>query len=1125
MRSCRPFFLAAIAALCLLALAGARLEPAAAVSSDLFISEYIEGTSNNKAIEIYNGTGAPVNLTGGGYTLQMFFNGNPAAGLTLPLTGTVASGDVHVFAQSSATQTILAQADQTNGAGWFNGDDAVVLRKGGSSGPILDVIGQIGVDPGTEWGTGLTSTADNTLRRKTAIEAGDPNGGDAFDPPIEWDGFATDTFGRLGAHPGEPAPAVLTQTPTPGTTDVPVDSAITVTFTEPVNVTAASFSISCGTTHVHEATLSGGPTTFTLDPTVDFAAGEACAITVFANSVHDQDADDPPDTMATGNHIWSFTIASATGCAVPVTHQIAQVQGSGAVSPVAGDQVRVEGVVTGDFQEAGQLGGFFFQDPTPDGDSTTSDGLFAFASEPVNTGDLVRVTGSALEFNGLTELSPVSTVDVCGSGSIGPTAYDLPRPVGATFEPVESVLVTFPEPLSATEHFQLGRFGEVTVSSDGRLLQPTDRVAPGTPAGAMLDLANRRRLLIDDGSNAQNPAFVPFLTPEAVRIGDTASGITGVMSFGFGLYRLESTTPFGFARTNPRPAAPEDVGGEIKVASFNTLNYFTTLVSQNPNARGANNATEFSRQQAKEVAAITGLDADVIGLMEVENNGSTAVSSLVDALNAATAPGTYAFISEPVVNAPNEFGGTFGDDAIKVALIYRPAVVTPVGAAQTSADDIFDRPPLIQRFRHPNGSEEFAVAVNHFKSKSCGGATGLDLDQGDGQSCFNARRVAQANKLRDVLGALALPNPLIIGDLNSYTEEDPIHVLEAAGYTGLSERFVSDERRYSFVFDGLSGELDHGLAGAGLLDNVAGASIWHINADEPLILDYNTEFNPPGLYSPNAFRSSDHDPFLLGLNLNETPTADAGGPYSVAEGASVSLAATGSDPESDALTFAWDLDDNGTFETSGQNVTFAAGTRDGPGSHTVAVRVSDGTTARVHEAAVTITNVAPQATLSSPTSSFAGFPFTLELTGASDPSAADMDAGLEYAFDCGDGAGYGAFGPASSRSCPTSSVGTRSVGAKIRDKDGSASEYPATVQVVVTFQSLCNLVRTYSSDAQVADVLCARLDLASRAPRETARDGHIGAFRSEVDAKTGTEPGKAFTAEQATILKELSTSL
>lgn len=189
----RVFLLVAVLGSALATVPGA----ARAATTELFFSEYVEGTSNNKALEIFNGTGATVNLAAGGYSVRMFFNGSPSAGLSINLTGTVAAGDVFVLAHSSASGAVLAVSDQTNGSGWYNGDDAVVLRKGTT---VIDAIGQVGVDPGTEWGTGLTSTADNTLRRKGAIQGGDPIFSDEFDPAPEWDGFATDTFGGLGTH-------------------------------------------------------------------------------------------------------------------------------------------------------------------------------------------------------------------------------------------------------------------------------------------------------------------------------------------------------------------------------------------------------------------------------------------------------------------------------------------------------------------------------------------------------------------------------------------------------------------------------------------------------------------------------------------------------------------------------------------------------------------------------------------------------------------------------------------------------------------------------------------------------------------------------------------------------------
>ncbi|MCW2902634.1 MAG: Endonuclease/exonuclease/phosphatase [Streptosporangiaceae bacterium] len=536
--------------------------------------------------------------------------------------------------------------------------------------------------------------------------------------------------------------------------------------------------------------------------------------------------------------------ATSQPCDIPVTHRIAQVQGPGSASPLAGQTVRVEGVVTGDFQRTDQLGGFFIQDPQPDADPATSEGLFVLSTKEVAAGDRVLVSGRAAEYNGLTELAPVSAVDVCGTGTITPTSYELPRADGVTFEPQENMLLTFPERLTATEHYQLGRYGEVTVSSQGRLFQPTDG------HGSTQAANDQRRLLIDDGSNRQNPADVPYTSPQALRLGDTVSGLTGVLHYGFNTYRLQPTLPVTFTRANPRPAAPDPVGGNVRVASFNTLNWFTTLGS-----RGASTAQERDRQLAKLVSALSGLDADVVGLMEVENNGDAAIGELVAALNAKTGAGTYAWVGHP----------NPGTDAIHVAMIYKAKKVRPIGAAKSSAEPVFERPPLAQTFMRGPVSEPFTVIVNHFKSKGCGDATGADADQGDGQGCWNARRSTQAAAV--VKLAKTVVNPVVLGDLNSYTNEEPIRVLEDGGLVGQTERFVPLPRRYSYVFDGQAGELDHVLAGRHLSHLVSGASIWHINSDEPLILDYNTEYNPPTLYSPDAYRSSDHDPVVVGLRV------------------------------------------------------------------------------------------------------------------------------------------------------------------------------------------------------------------------------------------------------------------
>ncbi|MEV4255637.1 ExeM/NucH family extracellular endonuclease [Spirillospora sp. NPDC049652] len=540
----------------------------------------------------------------------------------------------------------------------------------------------------------------------------------------------------------------------------------------------------------------------------------------------------------------------ATACETPADHRIAQVQGSAAASPLAGQTVRVEGVVTGDFRRTDQLKGFYIQDPAPDADPATSEGLFVYSTQDVKAGDRVLVTGKVTEYSGLTELSPASAVDVCGTGTaVRPADVRLPLPEGVTMERYEGMLVRFKQRLTATEVYDLGRYGEVSLSSAGRLFNPTEG------RGRTQEWNDAHRVLLDDGSNVQNPPVPPYTKPRVLRVGDSTTGLTAIMSQGFGSYRLEPVRLPKFARTNPRHAKPSPVGGDVRVASFNTENWFTTL-----NKRGAATAEERDRQLAKLVAAIKGLNPDVAGLMEVENNDAagadSAIQTLVDKLNAEVGAGTYAWIRHP----------NPGTDEIHVAAIYKPARVRPVGAARSSDAPVFERPPLVQTFSRANGKgARFTLIANHFKSKGCTGATGADKDQGDGQGCFNPRRVAQAKAVADL--AAQETNPVVLGDLNAYTAEDPVKALVGGGLVGQTERFVKPAQRYSYVFQGQSGELDHVLTGKALSRRVTGAAIWHINADEPLAEGYPTKYNPPYLYHPDAYRSSDHDPVVIGLNL------------------------------------------------------------------------------------------------------------------------------------------------------------------------------------------------------------------------------------------------------------------
>lgn len=872
--------------------------------ADLFFSEYIEGSSNNKALEMYNNTGSAIDLAAAGYVVQMYFNGSTIPGLTIPLTGTVANGDVFVLAQSLANAAILAQADQASSASWFNGDDAIALRKGGASGTIVDVIGQVGFDPGTEWGTGVISTADNTLRRKSSVAAGEPNPSDAFAPSAQWDGFATDTFNNLGTHTTDGgATAGITITQSGGSTDVKEAGETSDTYTIALNTTPT------GTVNIAIATdgetqISKDGTNFFNSLTLDLNNTNPQTITVRA--VNDFEAEGSPHpgvishTSTSSDPAYSNTSipnvsANITDNDVVLT-SIYNIQGNGAASPFVGNTVLTKGVVVGDFQGSTNLNGFYIQDETGDANSSTSDGIFVFApnSVNVNIGDVVQLTGIVSEFGNQTQIGNLSNLSVIGSGVVTPTAIDLPITTVENLESFEGMLVNFPETLTVTENFNLARFGEVSLAADGRLFNPTNFIDPtDIPAsetendennvGAVTDQQNfndRNQILLDDGRSSQNPTTIPFLREgNTLRVGDTTTDLTGVLGYGFSSYRIQPTADPNFAATNPRTATPEDVGGNVKVASFNVLNYFNGdgMGGGFPTSRGASSPVEFERQSAKIVSAIAAIDADVVGLIEMENDGdgaNSAIADLVNRLNNFVGAGTYDYIRDPASGV--------GTDEIKVAFIYKPDNVTPVGQAISDTDAIYSRLPVAQTFALNSNGETFTPVVNHFKSKG-GTGTGLDADQGDGQGAFNAQRVQQAEALVGFVNELKTSSTdsdvLVIGDLNAYGEEDPIDVLRDGGLVDQLARFVPDP--YSFVFDGQSGRLDHALASSSLNSQVTDVTEWHINADEPRILDYNLEFKgagqSPDLYTPTPYRSSDHDPVIVGMNLFSPLTVTNGG--------------------------------------------------------------------------------------------------------------------------------------------------------------------------------------------------------------------------------------------------------
>ncbi|MBD2464131.1 ExeM/NucH family extracellular endonuclease [Oscillatoria sp. FACHB-1407] len=618
----------------------------------------------------------------------------------------------------------------------------------------------------------------------------------------------------------------------------------------------------------------------------------------------------------------------------PLLTLISQIQGSGnSFNPSFGGTQTIEGVVVGAFPGSSGLSGFYVQEENTDWDNdvATSEGIFVFDPTGLfsgNVGDRVRVTGLVGEFtsststgtitgttlsSSLTQLSLANTV--MGRSVLNLGAATLPSVATVTIpvtdvsalERYEGMLVNVSGasgPLTVTNNFTLGRFGQVGLSANGRLSQYTQFNSPSVAGfqAYQADLLDNY-ILLDDGSNTQNPATViharngqPLSATNTLRGGDTIASISGVLDHRFEGYRVQTRTPANFTAANPRETAAPAVGGSLRVASFNLLNYFNGNGTGGdfPTPRGASNLTEFQRQQAKTVQAILGLNADVIGYNEMENDGYSslsAVQGLVDALNAIAGAGTYAFITPPA-SALNANGGLGGDE-ITVGFIYKTSAVrvapnTSIAVLQTgifAQDDAnrVQRPPVAVTFeRLANGaptSETFTAVINHFKSKASAANLPGDADQGDGQSLSNATRTQAAQELAAWLATnpTGTPDPdyLIMGDLNAYRLEDPITTLIDAGYTSL---FGTDS--YSFQFRGQWGSLDHALANGSLASQVTGVAKWHINADEPGVLNYNLEFKSDeqdvSFYNADPFASSDHDPLVVGLNLtrsNLAPTA------------------------------------------------------------------------------------------------------------------------------------------------------------------------------------------------------------------------------------------------------------
>ena len=651
----------------------------------------------------------------------------------------------------------------------------------------------------------------------------------------------------------------------------------------------------------------------------------------------------------------SVAQTSVAQAACNVTRRVNEIQGNASsqlaggahndVSPLNGSVATIEGIVVADYQSipqatrSGELRGFFLQEELADQDSdpATSEGIFIFTgSTPgldVAEGERICVTGPVSEFFGMTQLTATAAGSLVRTATAAalPAAADVSIPVAGSvddyFEQFEGMRVHFAQPLSVAEYFEVARYGQIVLSAGSRPFQYThgDNTPTAAEYTAFLQDLSHRRIILDDTNNVMNGPLPAgkFFHPSPLglglgtqgvnffRGGDTVQNLTGVLHWSFaGLsgtdaWRIRPTqaTPVVFTVANPRSAAAPNPGGNVRVAAFNVLNYFRTIdttssTSNGPcgpsgtlDCRGADSAAEFQRQNDKLLPALVKIDADVVGLMEIENNGNAAVSAiaeLVSRLNVSLPAPVYQFVPTGVV----------GTDAITVGIIYNSSTVQPRGSAVALTAPAFtdpnatgqqrSRPAIAQTFEvigagNPDRGGLFTVVVNHLKSKGSDGASGADLDQADGQSAWNDTRTKAASYLvntwipSDPTGQ-GDPDYLIIGDLNAYRGETPVTAIRNAGYTDLHAAFEGNEA-YSYVFDGQLGYIDHALASPSLVSQVTGLATWKINSDEVPVFDYNDtvrdtgeaafEAEPTGnpLYEANEFRTSDHDPVIIGLDL------------------------------------------------------------------------------------------------------------------------------------------------------------------------------------------------------------------------------------------------------------------
>ncbi|QCO21766.1 ExeM/NucH family extracellular endonuclease [Acinetobacter cumulans] len=768
--------------------------------AEIMFSQYIDGVSNQKGVEIYNPDQKTVDLSN--YNILQYSNGASIATNTFALSGSLGPQQKIIVGRSelqTALASITTPFQFLTKALSFNGDDALVLMNGNTA---VDRFGRVGEDPGTGWGTALSSYQNSLTRIQKSNNITSVNPNAVFDLDSEW---------------------------------------------------------------------------------TKWSDRSAYSRHLFANTTV------PPDLETLS--------CSAT------TTPIADLQ----TAPL-NQSYTVRGVMTADFRYSNGFNGFYVQTVDSKAKAGQNNAIFVYipassAIQGAKVGDEVILKGKLTNYQNQLQLQDLSSNIVACQENVAslvqPLSINLPfdsldASTGNVPKRYQGMLVKLPQKLTVSENYEYGRYGSVVLST-ARQFIPTNLYPAKSPEAIALAKQNKlSKIVLDDGYNNQNRTpWLPanFSAKNTLRSGNEIQNAQGILEYRYDQWRIQPRpdldVPVLTTSLNPRTVPIAKETKQIRVASFNVLNYDNGLQKGFPTERGATTQAEFDKQHQKIVSAMKQIDADVFALMEIANNGYSDKSAIAYLTKALGADWKY------VVPAKDKLGS----DAIAVAVIYNSKRVMPV-AEPVVYDDAtnLNRVTFLQSFKPVAGGKLFTVIPNHLKSKgSCPtDATSLDADQGDGQGCWNDLRTKSVAKLMQWVAKAQVSltqksNVLLLGDMNSYAKEDPILAFEKSNYKILlnDEKIGQGQSAYSYVFGvasnsegyGGAGNLDHAIADENLYPMVKRTFAWHINADEPTALDYNDEFKSEEqkqlFFNADAFRSSDHDPVIVDLDLNEvTPPAE-----------------------------------------------------------------------------------------------------------------------------------------------------------------------------------------------------------------------------------------------------------